>query len=147
MAGQPVALQGRNQRLDIVVDAGSDGGIGHGQKGDGDDKGARNPVGRFPFQNEIEKDNAPGKEDHGFVEIGQGDMADPQVVGQLPPPDKSAGLHGKSHPGGHGRQPTPEGLAENSAKQIKNKSGKIDESYPTQDRRMRHIVIAFLTAA
>ncbi len=65
-------------------------GIGHGQKGKRYGKGADGPGFELPFDDQIEDDDGPGKENHRFVHIGQRSMADAHLVGLYPAQAKTA---------------------------------------------------------
>ena len=100
MVGQPVALQGRHQRVDVSRQV--ELGPGHGQQGKGHHKGADHPVFVLGVDDAEDQHDAPGKEDHRFVEVGQGGVAHAHVVGFLPAQAGGHGLDGKADPGQHG---------------------------------------------
>ena len=63
VTGEPVALQGRDERLDARRLIRGKRGVGHGQKGNGSDKGPEDPAAHAPFHDEVQKHDRPGKKD------------------------------------------------------------------------------------
>ena len=92
MADEPVAFKGRDQGLNLAVNIGGEGSIGHGQKRQWGHKGSDGSVFCAPFYNEIEKHQGPGKEDQRLIEVGKGRMTDAQLIGLRPSENDGQGL-------------------------------------------------------
>ncbi len=128
--GQPVALQGGNQRLNALIHPRGDGRVRHDQKSDGQNKNTDAAVLQTPLHEQIQKNNGPGEKNQRFVKIGKGRMTEAQIVRRPPAEGERNALRGKTgqrRP--RGRLP-PELSPQNHPEKIKNKSGKIEESHP-----------------
>ena len=75
MDGQPVALEGGHQRRNLCVNPGDDGRQGDRQKSKGSDENPYDFLPVLEFENQIDQNNGPRKENERFVHIGQGDIA------------------------------------------------------------------------
>ena len=67
VADEPVALESRDEWLDVTADVGRERCVSHGQKCYGCDKGPKGPVFGPPFYDHVEKHDGPGKKDERFV--------------------------------------------------------------------------------
>ena len=92
---EPVALQGRDQRLDFLAELGGKRGIGHAHKGKGHGKSAQNPVLVLPLKAEVENGNGPGEKDQGLVHVGKGRIADAGLIRFLPAQGDACGIDQK----------------------------------------------------
>jgi len=90
MDGQPIALEGGHQGGDFCVNPGDDGRQGDRQEGEGSDKNPYDLLLVFEFENQVDQNNGPRKEDERFVHIGQGDIAIARLMGFQPTGEQAA---------------------------------------------------------
>jgi len=75
MDGQPVTLQGRDERADLAFCTRKQGGQSKGDGCQGSGDNAEGPLVISDIHNEIDQDNGPGEEYKGFIDIGKGDIS------------------------------------------------------------------------
>ena len=139
VAGEPVALQGRDERLDAGCLVRGKRGIGHGQEGNGRDEGPQEPVPDSPLHDEVQKHDGPGKKDQRLVEIGKGRMPDAQPVG-FPPAHGDAGrVQGKPDQGRPRGQLSPVLVIPQQADQVEGHGNEIDHRCPAEHLRVHSV--------
>ena len=140
VAGEPVALQGRDERLDARCLVRGKRGVGHGQKGNGRDEGPQEPVPDAPLRDEVQKHDRPGKEDHRLVEVRKGRMPDAEPVG-FPPAHADAGrMQGKPGQGRPRGKLSPVFVVPQQADQVEGHGNEIDHRCPAEHFRIHPVI-------
>mgnify|MGYP005624530883 CR=1 FL=1 len=138
MDGQPVTLQGGDERADPARYARHEGGHGYsdGSQRSGDDSDG--PLAISDIHNEIYQDDGPGEKDEGFVHIGEGDIAVSRSVTFPPSNYKTCQVDNKTDEDDPECNPAHRLFSCCHKQEVPHKGDDIDEQRPVKEVRIIH---------